>query len=44
MASIADQQIRTSAGTIIKIATKQSYAAVKGDMPNLISNAQQRQL
>lgn len=44
MADIANQQIRTSAGTIVNIAVQQSRRAVKADMPNLINGAQTRQM
>jgi len=44
MADIANQQIRTSAGTIINVAVQQSRRAVKADMPNLINGAQTRQM
>jgi len=44
MADIANQQIKTSAGTIVNVAVQQSRRAVKADMPNLINGAQTRQM
>jgi hypothetical protein len=43
MAEIADQQIRTSSGTIVKIAVDQSYKAVKSNMGGLMTDTQSRQ-
>jgi hypothetical protein len=44
MAEIADQRIKTSAGTIIQVSVQQSTQAVKQQMPALIANAQARQM
>jgi hypothetical protein len=44
MADIANAQIKTHAGTIVKVATQQSFNQVKGAMPGLISDAQNRRM
>lgn len=44
MADIANAQIKTHAGTIIKVAAQQSFNQVKGAMPGLISDAQNRRM
>lgn len=42
MADIADQQIRTSSGTIVKVAVDQSYKTVKASMAGLMTDTQSR--
>ncbi|MDH6229607.1 hypothetical protein M2281_000179 [Mesorhizobium soli] len=44
MADIADQQIRTASGTIVRVSVEQSTKAVKSQMPALLANAQTRQM
>lgn len=44
MADIADAQIKTHAGTIVKVATQQSMQQVKGAFPGLMNDAQTRKM
>lgn len=42
MASIADQRIQTSAGTIVQVSVRESTRAVKNGLPSMMAEAQSR--